>query len=254
LPAQRDILVALLETTKEGPTDYEGLREAVRVTDEAFTSFLDHLIEQELVRANEEAVEATLEQRLEIAVRAVQAGSDMERVSQALGWLEFEEISAYTFEANDYGVKRRFRFNAEGRRWEIDVLATRRPIVVCAECKHWSSGLGNMTARKIVEAHLEKVRVLSENAAILVEKGLLMGWDRAVFVPMALSLQSARNKIYRRIPVVSVFELPSFLSEFQGQMDWLASFPVDLPEAKPKVKQTVLRKKGRRKRSRKRST
>jgi hypothetical protein len=246
LPAQRDILVALLETTKEGPTEHEVLRETVRVTDEAFTAFLDHL----LVVAGEGALEASLEQRLEIAVRAVRAGADLERVSQALRWLEFEEMSAYTFEANGYRVKRRFRFNAEGRRWEIDILATLKPLVVCAECKHWSSGLGNMTARKIVEIHLEKVRVLSENAAILVEKGLLRGWDRAIFVPMALSLQSARNKIYRRIPVVSVFELPSFLNEFQGQMDWLASFPVDLPEAKPRVKQTVLKKKGRKKRKR----
>jgi hypothetical protein len=250
LPAQRDILIALLETTKEGPTDYEELRETVRVTDEAFTAFLDYLIEQGLVGVGEEALEATLEQRLKIAVRAVRAGADMERVSQALGWLEFEEMTAYTFEANDYKVKRRFRFNAEGRRWEIDVLATRRPLVVCAECKHWASGLGNMTARKIVEIHLEKVRVLSENAAILVEKGTLRGWDKAIFVPMTLSLQSARNKIYRRIPVVSIFELPNFLNEFQGQMDWFASFPVDLPEAKPRVKQTVLKKKRRKKRKR----
>jgi len=248
LSAQRDILIALLETTKEGPTDMEELRETVRVTDEALSAFLDHLIQQELVVASEGALEATLEQRLEIAVRAVRAGADMERVSQALGWLEFEEMTAYTFEANNYRVKRRFRFNAGGRRWEIDVLATRKPLVVCAECKHWASGLGNMTARRIVEIHLEKVRVLSENAAILVKKGILRGWDRAVFVPMALSLQPARNKIYRRIPVVSVFELPSFLNEFQGQMEWLASFPVDLPEPKPRVKQTVLKKKGRKKR------
>ena len=248
MPAQRDILIALLETTKEGPTDYKGLREAVRVTDEAFTAFLDHLIKQGLVGVSEEAIEATLEQRLEIAVRAVKAGADMERVSQALGWLEFEEMTAYTFEENGFNVKRRFRFNAEGRRWEIDVLATRRPLVVCAECKHWVNGLGNMTARKIVEIHLEKVRVLSENAAILVDKDILTDWDRAVFIPMTLSLQPARNKIYRRIPVVSIFELPSFLNEFQGQMDWLQSFPVNLPKVKPKVKQTVLKKKKRKKR------
>jgi hypothetical protein len=248
LPAQRDILIALLETTKEGPTDYEGLREAVRVTNEAFSAFLDHLIKQGLVGVSEEALEANLEQRLEIAVRAVKAGADMERVSQALGWLEFEEMTAYTFEENGFKVKRRFRFNAKGRRWEIDVLATRRPLVVCAECKHWVNGLGNMTARKIVEVHLDKVRVLSENTTILVNKDILRDWDRAVFIPMTISLQPARNKIYRRIPVVSVFELPSFLNEFQGQMDWLQSFPVNIPKAKPKVKQTELKKKKRKKR------
>lgn len=250
MPAQRDILVALLEKTREGPTDQGELQEAVRVTDEALAMFLNHLVDQRLISIEKESLVASQEQRLNLAVRAVRAGTDMERVSQALGWLEFEEMSAYTFEANGFKVKRRFRYPAEGRRWEIDVLATRRPLVVCAECKHWANGLGNMTARRIVETHLEKVKVLSEHAEILVEKGILDSWDKAVFVPMALSLQPARNKIYRRIPVVSVFELPSFLDEFQGQMDWLASFPVDLPESKPKIKQTVLRKKRRKKKKR----
>jgi hypothetical protein len=99
-----------------------------------------------------------------------------------------------------------------------------------------------VTARRIVEIHLEKVRVLSESAAKLFKRLNLRGWDRAVFVPMALSLQPARNKIYRRIPVVSVFELPSFLSEFEGQMDWLASFQVELPPPRPRITQTVLRR------------
>ncbi len=248
MPAQRDILIALLEKTKEGITDLKDIKDTVRVTDEALTFFLDYLKKEKLLQTAEGAIEITLEQRLEIAKRAVRVGADLERVSQVLGWLEFEEMSAYTFEANDYNVKRRFRFNAKGRRWEIDVLATKKPLIVCAECKHWAQGLGNMTARKIVEAHLEKIQVLSKNPEILVDKGLLKGWNYATFVPMALSLQPARNKIYRKIPVVSVFELPSFLSEFQGQMDWLASFTVKLPQAKPKVKQTLLRKKIRKKR------
>ncbi|UCH57007.1 MAG: hypothetical protein JSV18_06625 [Candidatus Bathyarchaeota archaeon] len=243
MSAQREILVALLEQTKEKPIDVEGLREAVRVTDEAFELFLKHLAEEGLVEVREDTIKATLTQRLKLAVRAVRAGADLEKVSRALGWLEFEEMAAYTFEENGFRVSRRFRFQAEGRRWEIDVLAARRPLIVCAECKHWAKGLGNMTARRIVENHLEKVRVLSENAPIMVEKGHLREWKRAVFVPVALSLQPARNRIYRRIPVVSIIELPSFLSEFEGQMDWLASFPVKLPQEKPRLKQTVLKKK-----------
>jgi hypothetical protein len=249
LPAQRDILIALLDNTREGPADYEIIMETARVTDEAFHLFMDHLTKEGLVEAHEAAVEASIEQRLNLAVRAVKAGADLERVSEALGWLEFEEMVAYTFEQNDYRVKKRFRFQAEGRRWEIDVLAARMPLVVCAECKHWQKGLGNRTARRIVETHLEKVQVLSDNPEVLVKKSPIRGWEKAILVPITLSLQPARKRIYRRIPVVSVFELPSFLSEFRGQMDWLASFPVDLPRLKPSVRQTVLKKK-RRKRKR----
>jgi len=253
LPAQRDILIALLERTKDRATSRAELREAVRVTDEGFSLFLDQLAAENLVGEEGNLVKASLNQRLEIAVRAITAGADFERVSRSLGWLEFEEMVAYTFEENGYDVNRRFRFQAEGRRWEIDVLAVRRSLVVCAECKHWASGLGNMTARRIVEVHLEKVKVLSENAAGVAERLKLNG-GRAVFVPLTLSLQPAREKIYRRIPVVSVFELPSFLAEFEGQMDWLAKFPVDLPAPKPKMRQMVLKKKGIKKRSKKRAT
>jgi len=254
LPAQRDIIVALLEQTRDGPTDHESLREAVRVTDEAFILFIDHLSGEGLIDIGEEAVTASLEQRLKLSIRAVRTGADLERVSRALGWLEFEEMVAYAFEENGFRVSRRFRFQADGRRWEIDVLAVKKPLVVCAECKHWSKGLGNMTARRVVETHLEKVQVMSENAPRLAERGNYEGWERAIFVPMALSLQPARNKIYRRIPVVSIFELPSFLGEFEGQMDWLARFPVDLPSPKRRVRQTVLKKKGRKRRKKKRAT
>ena len=154
MPAQRDILIALLERTKDRATSLAELREAVRVTDEGLSQFLDQLAMDNLVGEEGDLVKASLSQRLEIAVRAIRAGADFERVSRSLGWLEFEEMVAYTFEENGYDVSRRFRFQAEGRRWEIDVLAVRRPLVVCAECKHWASGLGNMTARKIVELSL----------------------------------------------------------------------------------------------------
>jgi hypothetical protein len=161
-----------------------------------------------------------------MAVMAIKAGVDIERVSKYLDWLEFEEMVAYTFEENGYHVKRRYRFQAEGRRWEIDVLALKKPLVVCAECKHWAKGLGDTTARRIVEKHMEKVRVMSEHISKL-RRVKLTKWNKAIFIPMTLSLIPNRNKIYRRIPLVSVFELPRFLSEFQGQMEWLTNYTIE---------------------------
>jgi Holliday junction resolvase-like predicted endonuclease len=231
MQARRGILLALLKESKEGVVDREKLRELVRINNEVFQIFMNELVSRGLVEEVDSQFRATQNQRLDLAVKTVEAGVDLEKVGRALGWLEFEEIVAHVFEENGYRVKRRFRFSANGRRWEIDVLAVRRPLVVCVECKHWSRGLGNTTARKIVESHMAKVQVLSEVAGRLRRLGL-EGWNRAVFVPMALSLQSARNRIYRRVPVVSVFELPSFLNEFEGQMDWLLKYPVNLSGAR----------------------
>lgn len=228
MPAQRDILIALLENTQKKPVDSSTLREMIRVTDEAYSTYMTHLTSNGLIDEELGNITASLNQRLELAIKAVQAGGDLERVSRALGWLEFEEIVARIFEENGYDVKRRFRFQASGRRWEIDILATRRPLIVCAECKHWMKGLGNTTARRIAEIHLEKVETLSRSVGDLQERMGIEGWGQATMIPMTLSLQPARERIYRRIPVVSVYGLPGFLSEFEAQMDWLASFTVDL--------------------------
>ena len=228
MPTQRDILIALLENTRKKPVDSSTLRETVRVTDEAYNTCITHLASNGLIEEDHGNITASLNQRLELALKAVQSGGDLERVSRALGWLEFEEIVARIFEENGYDVKRRFRFQADGRRWEIDILATRRPLIVCAECKHWAKGLGSTTARRIVEIHLEKVETLSRSTRDLQESMGIESWKQATMIPMTLSLQPARERIYRRIPVVSVYGLPGFLSEFEAQMDWLASFPVDL--------------------------
>ncbi|MQY82636.1 hypothetical protein GH157_02960 [archaeon] len=228
MPAQRDILIALLENTQKKPVDSSTLREMIRVTDEAYSTYMTHLTSNGLIDEELGNITASLNQRLELAIKAVQAGGDLERVSRALGWLEFEEIVARIFEENGYDVKRRFRFQADGRRWEIDILATRRPLIVCAECKHWAKGLGNTTARRIAEIHLEKVETLSRSVRGLKGRMGIEGWGQATMIPMTLSLQPARERIYRRIPVVSVYGLPGFLSEFEAQMDWLASFTVDL--------------------------
>jgi len=89
---EREILVALLNLTREGSSDRSKLQEAARVTEEAIGLLLDDLMGEELVGESEGLLEASPGQRLGIAVRAVRAGADLERVSRALGWLEFEEM------------------------------------------------------------------------------------------------------------------------------------------------------------------
>lgn len=239
--AEREFLVALLDLTRGETVARGNLRAAVRVTGAALDLFLRRLSLDDLISERGGLIEASPRQRLGIAVRAVQLGADFERVCRALGWLEFEEMAAHVFEENGYRVRRRFRFNAEGRRWEVDVLARRRPLVICTECKHWSRGMGNSAARKIVEAHLEKVRVFSESLVSLADSLGLRGWGQAVVVPLIMSLSSAPMRFHGGVPVVSVLELPSFLSEFEGRLDRLVHFTVELPPPGPRPFQTFLR-------------
>lgn len=225
----RALLTRLLSLTNGDAVEVEKLRGSLKMTSEAFDEYLSQLKEAGLVTVVAGSIELSLDQRLQLAMRSLEAGADFEAVSRSLGWLEFEELSARVFEENDFRVFRRFRFNAEGRRWEMDLLAARKPYLVCGECKHWSNGIGNKTARSIIETHLKKVEVFSLHLKELRKRSGLEKWTRATVVPMALTLSATPMEIYRRIPSVSVLALPRFLGEFDGQLERLAHFRVELP-------------------------
>ncbi len=227
-------------TTTEGVMLSE-LRGSLRMTTEAFDSLIDELREGGLIDVSNGSATLSLQQRLSLAARALEAGADFESVSRCLGWLEFEELSARVFEENGFSVRRRFRFQAEGRRWEIDVLAARAPYLVCGECKHYGRGMGNSTARGIVEGHLAKVEVLSRSLEGLREKMGITKWTSATVIPLMLTMSATPFEVYRRVPAVSVLALPGFLGEFDGQLDRLAHIRVKLPPPEKKLKQMRLR-------------
>ena len=146
------------------------MRESVIITNEAFDEIVTELSRNGKVDWDGVEFKADLDQRIEIAVKAIQLGADFEKISKSLGWKEFEELVARVFRENGFNTKSRYRFQAKGRRWEIDVLATSYPYIVCAECKHYTSGMGNRTARKIIETHIEKTEVMSEHIGELAKK------------------------------------------------------------------------------------
>jgi len=193
-----------------------------------------------LVKLDGDAVKVSLGQRLQIAEQLIRLGGDFQTVSRSLGWLEFEEFVAHVFEENGYNVLRRFRFQAEGRRWEIDVLATKFPYIVCAECKHWTKGIGDAAARKIVEIHKEKTEVFARHIDGLVERIGVHRWKNAVITPMTLSLSPTPMSIYRRVPSLNILVLTSYLEEFQGQLERIEHHRVELPPWKPRPEQTRL--------------
>jgi hypothetical protein len=236
----RILLQCILNETKDGAIDINETRKALKITEEAFNTIIDELRFSELIKVTDNKIIASLDQRLEIAVRAIKLGADFEEVSKSLVWLEFEELVARVFRENGYNTKSRYRFKAEGRRWEIDVLASSYPYIICAECKHYTSGMGNGTARNIIETHIEKTEILSKHIEEVAKKIGVQNWKNAILVPMTLTLSPTKMNIYRRVPSVSVFTLPSFLSEFQGYLERMIHYSVDIPEFKQKPKQLRL--------------
>ena len=227
--AEREILIYLLKLTKEGPAKIEDISRESRVP--------TRLVHEQLTRSSglmqldEDLVTVNAEQRLRVAVRAVELGADIERVCKFLTWAEFEDISVLSFEANNYKVKKHFRFSRSGRRWEIDILAMKRPVVACADCKQWHRGWRGSASRKAAEEQTERTRVLAEASSSMVEKIGIVGWGRADFLPIILSLMPGAHRFHKRTPIVPVLQLRDFLQEMPAYLQKIKHFHVDL--AKP---------------------
>jgi len=116
-----------------------------------------------------------------------------------------------------------------GRRWEIDIVGCKKPIVICVDCKHWLKGWRRSVIVKSVELQVERIEVLADALPSL-NKLELVNWKYATLVPVVLSLVSGPFKFYRSVPVVPILQFQSFLNELPAYVNNLQHSTVCLEE------------------------
>jgi Holliday junction resolvase-like predicted endonuclease len=221
LQIEAEMIISLLKSSKEGTISLELLNKDVRIPSCLHRKLLQKLQKDELIYVRHGLVETDTQQRVGLAIRAIQLGADIERVSSSLHWKEFEDIAAVAFERNEFRVKRTLRFKSCERRWEIDVVALKKPIAVCIDCKHWHRGPSPSTMKKIVAKQLTRVSALAKllpNPSIRIE---CASWDRVKFIPAVLSLTICEFKFCDNVPIVPVLQLQNFIDQLPAFADWL---------------------------------
>jgi Holliday junction resolvase-like predicted endonuclease len=221
---ERDLLISLLKLTKDGPVLTEYVNQDARIASDIVRKLLEKLQNEDMLYLKEDTVEANSDNRLRLAVKAASLGADVEHISAFLRWQEFEDIAAIALERNGYVVAKNVRFKHAGRRWEIDVVGCRKPLVLCVDCKHWQRGLKPSALRKIVEAQVERAHALANTLPSAALKVECVKWNRAKFVPVILSLIPSSFKFYDNVPVVPVLQLQDFLIQLPAQVESLTYF------------------------------
>jgi Holliday junction resolvase-like predicted endonuclease len=161
LVIERDLLISILKLTKNGPVIRESINRDAKIPSVVASKMLRKLQTDGLVYLEGDMIEASGGGRLKLAVRAVDLGADVEHMSNFLSWQEFEDIAALALERDRYVVAKNVRFKHAERRWEIDVVGCRKPLVICIDCKHWHHGMHPSTLKKIVAAQNECRRLLN---------------------------------------------------------------------------------------------
>jgi Holliday junction resolvase-like predicted endonuclease len=225
MSVERNLLISLLKLTKEGPILIEDVNKDARIPSIVSSKLLDKLQNENLIYLKSTSVEVDSNSRLKIAVKAAALGADIEHISDLLCWQEFEEIAAMALKNNGYIVQNNVRFKHEGKRWEIDVVGCKKPIVVCIDCKHWQRAFASSALKRIIDLQAQRTRALAESLPNIALKLECAKWEKAKFIPAVLSLIPSAFKFYDKVPVVPVLQLQDFICQLPAYTEELRFYP-----------------------------
>jgi len=225
---EREILVAILKATVEdNHVRVEDISREARVPRELTRRILINFHEKEFLKLEDgDKVILSDRQRLRIAEKAIILGADIERVARFLTWLEFESFSKSVFETSGFKVKKNLRFTWLKKRWEIDILGLKRPIIISADCKHWHKKWSGSASIRAARDQIKRTRALAEASKNIMDKIGIGGWKHAYFIPIILSLSPSQHKFYKGTPIVPILQLKDFLENVIVHLSDVTSFHV----------------------------
>lgn len=222
---ERNLLISVLKLTKNGPTLTKDVNTNAHLPSSLCACLLKKMQNENLINLVDDTIEADSQSRLKIAIKAAAQGGDLQTIADMLCWQEFEEIAAEALKINGYTVTKNLHFKGSSRRYEIDIVGCRKPLVVCIDCKRWQHALRASELKKIAEEQAKRAEALAEalpNAKIILE---CTRWERVKFVPAVLSLMPGAYKFYYEVPIVPVLSLQDFIGKLPLYLDSVKVYP-----------------------------
>ncbi len=224
---ERNLLISILKLTKNGPVSLESVNKDAKLPMVVGRKLIAKMQNENLLYLRSDSVEADSDCRLKLAVKALESGADVERISDLLMWQEFEDIAAFALRENGYTVATNVRFKQAGRRWEIDVVGCRKPQVLCIDCKQWHHGMHPSTLTRMARSQAGRVKAFAESLPTTSLDFACTNWEKAEFFPVILSLIPGNFKFCDDLPIVPVLQLQSFLTELPAYAMSLKHFTRD---------------------------
>jgi hypothetical protein len=172
-----------------------------------------------ITRDDYNQVNLTPKSRLKLAFLLIKAGVDIEHVAKYLDWKEFEAFTRDILLFHEFQVYSRVRFkSSKKKRYELDLLALRNPIILCIDCKHWNSRAGKKHAlKKAVEKQVERTIAFSKDADL--SKFCIERNDGLFLMPLLISWLVEDIKTHQNVPIVPIFQLSFFLNQLDVYMN-----------------------------------
>jgi hypothetical protein len=224
MSVERNLLISILKLTRDGPILIESVNRDARIPSAVTLKLLDKLKNENLIYLKPDIIDVDSKNRLKIAIKAASLGADIEHISDLLCWREFEEIAGIALKNNGYIVKNNVRFKHEGKRWEIDVVGCKKPLVICIDCKHWQRAISSSVLNKIVDLQSQRTLALADTLPNISLKLECTKWEKTKFIPAVLSLVPNSFKFHQSVPVVPILQLQDFICQLPAYTGSLKFF------------------------------
>ena len=225
MSVERNLVISILKLTQKSAVLTENVNRDARVPSATSRKLLQKLQNEGLIYLKQDSVEVENNCRLKLAVKAASLGADVEHISNLLCWQEFEEITAFALKNNGYKVSNNVRFKNAARRWEIDVVGCKKPLVICIDCKHWQHGIAPSVLKRLVDSQVERTRAFADSLPNPSLKLECSKWNEAKFIPSILSLIPSSFKFYDKVPIVPILQLQDFLNQLPAYAESMKLFP-----------------------------
>jgi Holliday junction resolvase-like predicted endonuclease len=179
------------------------------------TYYLQDFQQLGLVHFTENRISISPYQKVRLALLALRYGLDIEEVSQALDWREFEDIAVEVLTHYGFCNLKHYRFKSQDQRHEIDVLSFKNPLILAIECKHWKNSWQNAVMRRIVDKQIVRGTALSQSwqgTPKHPRPSIIPTQKRLTILPIILTLHLTPLKSYNEVPIIPIFYLQNFLS------------------------------------------
>ncbi len=164
--------------------------------------------------------------RIQIALRAVTLGVDIEEIVATMTWKDFESMVATILSRNDYRCIESFRRrgNRLTRGMEIDVIGVRNRTIVSVDAKMWNIRRGKTSAlRRAAEQQKRRTEELAGELQSLSHKIRLASGEYRL-TPVLVTWLVEDLTIHEGVPIVPVFKFNSFIIEMNQYEDMMISF------------------------------
>ena len=142
--------------------------------------------------------------RLKTAIELLKNGGQFDRISEVLGWKDFEGLVAEILFDMSFAVMRNLILTKP--RMEIDVVGVRLGVAMLVDCKHWKR-----YSRSALTTAVDK--------QIARTRHYVAQTSGSVAVPVIVTLYQDEMDFIDRVPIVPISKFSSFVDDLYGCLD-----------------------------------